>query len=230
MDEDVKAGVGVGRGTALARRQLTQQTTQLDNMPTDLDITAIILAGGQATRMGGEDKGLILLDGRPMLEHVLERIRPQVDQIIINANRNQETYDDFGWPVISDNDRDYRGPLSGIAAVMQLAASRYFVSVPCDAPLLPRDLTGRLHDALEGTSAVSAVADSGESIQPVFALFKKSAEPALKHFIQAGESKVRLWHRQNSSIVVDFSDTPEAFLNINTPKQLHAIEARLRNR
>ncbi len=199
-------------------------------MPADSDITAIILAGGRATRMGGEDKGLILLDGRPMLEHVLERIHPQVDQIIINANRNQEAYEAFGWPVISDNDRNYRGPLSGIATVMQSVSSHCFVTVPCDAPLLPRDLAGRFRDALEGAAAISAVADGGGVIQPVFALFKKSAEPALNHFIQAGESKVRLWHRQNSSIVVDFSDTPEAFLNINTPEQLHAIEARLRNR
>ncbi len=205
-------------------------TSQLDNMPTDSDITAIILAGGQATRMGGEDKGLILLDERPMLEHVLERIHPQVDRVVINANRNREAYEAFGWPVISDHDRNYRGPLSGIATVMQSVSSHCFVTVPCDAPLLPSDLAGRLCDALEGTAARSAVADSGESIQPVFALFRSDAEPALSNFIQAGESKVRLWHRQNSSVVVDFSDTPEAFLNINTPEQLRTIKQRLRNR
>ncbi len=191
------------------------------------DITAIILAGGQATRMGGEDKGLILLDGRPMLAHVLKQITPQVDHIVINANRNQQRYETFGWPVISDLESNFRGPLAGIASVMQTVASNCFVCIPCDAPLLPSHLVEQLHSAIQDSSANSSVAHSGESIQPVFALFKKSAEPALRRFVQAGESKVRLWHHQNSSVVVDFSDTPEAFLNINTPEQLHMIAQQL---
>ncbi len=179
--------------------------------------------------MSGKDKGLIPLQGRPIVEHVLARIRPQVDQVVINANRNRETYGDLGWPVISDHDCNYRGPLSGIATVMQTLDSNWFVCVPCDAPLLPADLVGRLHDVLENTAATCAVAHSGESIQPVFALFKNSAEPALSEFVQSGESKVRLWHEQNGSMIVDFSDNPEAFLNINTPAQLRTIEQRLRN-
>ena len=196
-------------------------------MKTEPDITAIVLAGGQARRMGGRDKGLILLDGRPLVEHVLARIGPQVDHIVISANRNQPAYQRFGWPVISDRNSGYHGPLSGIVSVMQTVTSRCFVSVPCDAPLLPADLVKRLGDALPDSGATCAVAHSGESIQPVFALFKDSAEPALSPFIQAGESKARLWHGRNGSVVVDFSDTPEAFLNINTPDQLRTIEQRL---
>ncbi len=199
-------------------------------MPATPDITAIILAGGRATRMGGKDKGLIPLDGRPMLEHVLDRIRPQVDQIVINANRNRDAYETFGWPVINDHDENYRGPLSGIAAVMHHTTSNWFASVPCDAPLLPADLISRLYDAAKETNAICAVAHNGESIQPVFALFRNTAEPALSDFVRAGEGKVRLWHKKNSSIIVDFSDTPGAFLNINTPTQLQAIEQQLRNR
>ncbi len=196
-------------------------------MKTEPDFTAIILAGGRARRMDGKDKGLLSLNGRPLVEHVLERISPQVDHVIINANRNQPAYQRFGQPVISDRDASYRGPLSGISSVMQTVTSRWFISVPCDAPLLPADLVRRLHDALQDSGAICAVAHSGESIQPVFALFRDSAEPALSHFIQAGESKARLWHSRNSSVVVDFSDTPEAFLNINTPDQLRMIEQRL---
>ncbi len=180
--------------------------------------------------MDGKDKGLILLAGRPMLAHVLERIAPQVECVVINANRNQPRYRMFGRRVIGDLDNSYRGPLSGVVSVMRTVKSSYFVCVPCDAPLLPALLVDRLHRALGNSDATCSVAHNGESIQPVFALFRHGAEPALTRFIESGESKVRLWHDQNSSVMVDFSDTPGAFVNINTPEQLRAVERQLPNK
>ncbi len=162
-----------------------------------------------------------------MLAHVLERIAPQVECVVINANRNQPRYRMFGRRVIGDLDNSYRGPLSGVVSVMRTVKSSYFVCVPCDAPLLPVLLVDRLHRTLRNSGAICSVAHNGESIQPVFALFRHGAEPALTRFIESGESKVRLWHDQNSSVMVDFSDTPGAFVNINTPEQLRAVERQL---
>ncbi|WP_428608182.1 molybdenum cofactor guanylyltransferase MobA, partial [Sedimenticola sp.] len=107
-------------------------------------ITAVILAGGMARRMGGQDKGLIDLDGRPLIAHVLERIQPQVAQVVINANRNLEQYAAFGHPVISDTLSDFQGPLAGFLAVMQQIDSDFIVTLPCDGPCLPDNLVERL--------------------------------------------------------------------------------------
>ena len=189
-------------------------------------ITGIILAGGRATRMGGKDKGLVELAGRPLATHVLERLRPQVGDIVINANRNQDAYRGFGCPVIPDRDDAFRGPLAGIAAVMQAVDSELFVSVPCDAPLLPENLVQRLLEALPTTAGPCSVACSEGVIQPVFALFRKSAVPLIERYLEAGEKKVRRWHRLYHSIPVEF-DHADPFVNINTEAQLRSLEERL---
>ena len=189
--------------------------------------SAVILAGGRARRMDGEDKGLLRLAGKPLLAHVLQRLRPQVGEIFISANRNLERYREFGCPVIRDLHGGYPGPLAGIAAALRRCATPELAVVPCDAPLLPADLVRRLHEALRESRAPCSVAHDGESLQPLFALFRKEAEPALAGYLEQGKGEARRWHRLHGSVVVEFPAGAEAFLNINTPEQLRMLEARL---
>ncbi len=163
-----------------------------------------------------------------MVAHVLKRLQPQVQNIVINANRNLEQYRRFGLPVIPDPDDSHRGPLVGIATVMENVESRYFVSVPCDAPFFPMDLILRLREALKGNSALCSVACWDGSLQPVFALFRKAAKPAIEDYLRSGERKVGRWHQLHHSIPVEFADLPNTFFNINTEEQLHAVEEQLK--
>ncbi len=192
-------------------------------------VTGIILAGGRATRMGGKDKGLMELAGRPLVAHALMRLQPQVADIVISANRNRSLYGRFGWPVVPDPDETRPGPLAGVAAAMGIGEHDYYASVPCDAPHFPRDLIRRLYDALQENDALCSVACNRGAMQPVFALYRKAARPAIERYLQAGESKVRCWHERHRSIRVSFDDhPPHSFLNINTEEQLRTAEIRLR--
>ncbi len=181
------------------------------------EITAVILAGGRGRRMGGKDKGLIEINGLPLIEHVVSAVAPQVGQLFINANRNIEEYRHYGFPVVSDTMADYQGPLAGFASNMAVAETDYIVTIPCDSPLLPADLVQRLVHALQNEDAELAVAHDGKRLQPVFALIKVSLLPSLQEFLQRGDRKIDLWYAEHKMAKADFSDVPETFLNINTP-------------
>jgi molybdopterin-guanine dinucleotide biosynthesis protein A len=182
-------------------------------------ITAVILAGGRSQRMGGEDKGLVELAGKTMVDHVIERIRHQAGSVIINANRNLERYQAFGYPVVSDDIGDYSGPLAGMASAMRLADTDYLASVPCDSPLIPDDLVQRLYEALIRDGADISVAHDGVRMQPVCALLRRGLLPSLLDYLHAGGRKIDLWYSQHHCVTADFSDTPESFVNINTPQE-----------
>jgi molybdenum cofactor guanylyltransferase len=190
-------------------------------------ITGVILAGGRAQRMGGRDKGLIELCGRPMAEHVLTALRPQVGCVIINANRNREQYAALGCPVVADSIGEYFGPLAGTASALQAADTDYVLTVPCDSPLVPEDLALRLAQALAREGAEIVVAHDGERMQPVFALVSRSLLPSLLAYLEAGERKIDLWFARHRLALADFSDRPETFLNVNTPEERAALEDRL---
>jgi molybdenum cofactor guanylyltransferase len=181
------------------------------------EITAVILAGGRGRRMGGKDKGLLQINNLPLIEHVISAVTPQVGQLVINANRNIEEYQRYGFPVVSDAMADYQGPLAGFASTMAAAETNYIVTIPCDSPLLPADLVQRLVHALQSEDAELAVAHDGERLQPVFALIKIELLPSLLQFLQRGDRKIDLWYAQHKIAKADFSDIPETFLNINTP-------------
>ena len=181
------------------------------------EITAVILAGGRGRRMGGKDKGLVEINNLPLIEHVLSAMTPQVGQLVINANRNIEEYQRYGFPVVSDTMEDYQGPLAGFASTMAAAETDYIVTIPCDSPLLPADLVQRLVHALQNEDAELAVAHDGERLQPVFALIRVSLLPSLLEFLRRGDRKIDLWYAQHKIAKADFSDIPETFLNINTP-------------
>ncbi|MEJ2529062.1 MAG: molybdenum cofactor guanylyltransferase MobA [Gammaproteobacteria bacterium] len=189
-------------------------------------ITCVILAGGKSYRFGGNDKGLETLAGRAMVEYVIDAIAPQVDEIVINANRNIELYAGYGFPVIQDS-FDYAGPLAGMAAGIEAATTNLVLTVPCDGPRLPSELVSRLKHGLEQNSAMVSVAHDGERMQPVFALFRREILPEIYSYLQAGGRKLQLWLSQQKLAIADFSDQPDAFINVNTPEDRELIEDRL---
>jgi molybdenum cofactor guanylyltransferase len=195
------------------------------------NVTGVILAGGKARRMGGQDKGLIEINGKAMIHYVIEALKPQVAEILINANRNTEQYEKFAYPVVSDQLENFQGPLAGIAATMGVAKTKYICTCPCDGPLLAQDLVRRLSSAIHPTSSdenVSiAVAHDGKRLQPVYALLNCELRLSLLNYLNQGERKIDLWFAQHKFKAVDFSDRPECFININTPEDQAMISQEL---
>lgn len=195
--------------------------------PTRATVTGLILAGGRGSRMGGVDKGLVLLNGRPMVEHVTRRLRPQVAQLLINANRNVEQYAALGYPVIPDFRDGFLGPLAGMASGLQAATTDYVVTAPCDSPLIGNDLVARLAEAFTRERADITVAHDGERAHPVFLLLRRSLLGDLVAFLDAGGRKIDLWFARHRVALADFRDAPEAFINVNDAEERAAIERRL---
>ncbi len=189
-------------------------------------ITAIVLAGGEGRRMGGLDKGLIALHGRPLVEWVLTRIRPQVTEILISANRNFETYGRFGHPVLPDRTEGFVGPLAGIARGLIEARHELVLAVPCDTPFLPDDLVARLYTALAGGAHDLAVPLAGGRTQNAICLMRRQAGASLAAYLAQGGRKVQEWQRSLRLALADFSDEAGFFVNINRPEQLARLEAR----
>ena len=187
-------------------------------------ITGVVLAGGQGRRMGGVDKGLQLLRGRPMVLWVLERFAPQVDEILVNANQNLETYGAFGHRVVPDAIGGYVGPLAGLHRGLSEARHELIATVPCDSPVLPTDLGARLYSAVESARAELAVARTGDQPHPVFCLCRKSVLASLTSFLAGGGRKIDSWYSALKVVEVPFDDEPEAFSNINTETDLRGFE------
>ncbi len=187
-------------------------------------ITAGILTGGRGRRMGGIDKGLAELDGRPLIEHLLERLRPQTAHILINANRNLEHYRRYGLPVVRDPVDGYQGPLAGFAALLAACEDDWLAVTPCDSPLLPADYLQRLDQARRDSGADIVVAHDGERIQPVHALIARSLLDDLLDFLAGGERKIDLWYARHHWAPADFGDRPETFVNLNRPEDYRQLE------
>lgn len=191
------------------------------------DITAVILAGGMARRMGGEDKGLIELNGRPLLDYVIAGLRSRVGAIIVNANRNLERYREFGYPVVEDIVTGFSGPLAGMATGMQAAGTPLLLTVPCDSPFAPPDLGERLLCVMRDTGAGICVAHDGERLQPVHALLHCRLLPDLLAYLDDGGRKIDTWYARHHMARADFSDMPDMFLNLNTPADRQLLENKL---
>ena len=192
------------------------------------NITAVILAGGKGRRLEGQDKGLVLYKNKALIQHVIERIQLQVGTIVINANRNQKKYENYGYPVISDEMKDFQGPLSGFASAMKKVKTDYIITLPCDGPSLPLDLVSRMIAKLNSYPDISnciAVAHNGERIQPVHALIPVELIDSLEKFLANGDRKIDLWYKKHELVLVDFSDQPDAFFNINKKEQLKGVIA-----
>jgi molybdopterin-guanine dinucleotide biosynthesis protein A len=184
------------------------------------DITGVVLAGGQGRRMGNVDKGLVELDGRPLVAHVVDRLVPQVAALVINANRHADDYARLGYPVVADAIGGFAGPLAGLHAGLSAATTPFVVTAPCDSPFLPGDLVARLARAFEDSRLDIAVARTFEQAHPVFALVRRSLLPHLERYLEAGGRKIDAWYASLAVAEVSFDDEADAFRNINTRDEL----------
>lgn len=187
-------------------------------------ITGVVLAGGLGRRMGGTDKGLQELRGQPMVHWVIERLAPQVDELLINANQNGERYAAFGHRVVPDQIPDFAGPLAGLHAALSAATHPLVATAPCDSPFLPADLISRLFSALTAANADLAVAKTFDQAHPVFCLCRRSVLPHLTEFLESGGRKIDRWYSTLNIVEVAFDDEAEAFENINTRDELARFE------
>ncbi|KXS37890.1 MAG: molybdopterin-guanine dinucleotide biosynthesis protein A [Halomonadaceae bacterium T82-2] len=190
------------------------------------EVTAVILAGGEGRRMGGRDKGWEPLAGRPLIAHALDRLTPQVDRVLINANRSLERYRELGYPLVSDREAGYHGPLMGMWSALCAVETPWALFVPCDSPALPEDLVVRLRQGI-GDCRI-AVAHDGERAHPVVALIDTALRDDLGEALAAGERKIDRWYARHPWCHVDFADRREAFANLNSPDERDAMERRLR--
>lgn len=210
------------------------------------DITGLVLAGGEGSRMGHADKGLILLQGQPLAAWAARRLASQVGPLLLNANRHIAQYEALGWPVVcdagfggdfsSDSPPRHTGPLAGFLAGLQHCRTPWLATVPCDTPCFPGDLVARLADAVQARQADIAVvctpgADGSRVLQPVFCLMKASLQTSLQDFIAQGGQRVRQWAQQHACVQVLIeprdSDGPASFFNANTPEDLQWLEQTL---
>ena len=183
-----------------------------------MSVSGIVLAGGLGRRMGGVDKGLQTLHGKAMIEHVLARLAPQVDEIVINANQNVPRYQAFGHRVVSDRITGFAGPLAGLHAGLAAVSHPLAVTVPCDSPFLPADLVARLGEHIGANDL--AVAKTGDQPHPVFALVRRSVAGNLEAFLAGGGRKIDAWYASLKVVEVSFDDEADAFRNINTLEEL----------
>ncbi|MGE0314834.1 MAG: molybdenum cofactor guanylyltransferase MobA [Lautropia sp.] len=197
-------------------------------------VTGVVICGGHGRRIQPAaptiaaapiEKGLVLAGGREMVAAVLDRLSPQVDAVVVNANRRLDRYRALGHPVVPDVLAD-AGPLAGLLAAMPACRTRWLATVPCDAPALPRDLVARLADAAVTARARAAFARCGDRAQPVFALVDTSLRPDLERYLHAGGRRLDAWFASVDAVPVDFGD-PASFVNINTATDLAAFEASL---
>ena len=192
------------------------------------DVTALVLAGGQARRMGGGDKGLISVGDRAMVQWVAQAVASQCAEVLISANRNIEQYHALtGLRVIEDTVEGYAGPLAGMATGLAQCETPFLLCVPCDSPLIAPDLVSRLLASLLQENAQLAVAHDGERMQPVFVLLRRELLESMQAFLQSGGRKIDAWYTQHNTALTPFTDRLDMFDNINTPEQRDALQVRL---
>ena len=186
------------------------------------EIIGVVLAGGRATRMGGKDKGLQFLNGKPLWQHVADALAGQVSARVLSANRHIDIYQRSGLPVYQDTLADYPGPLAGMLSVMQQDRGEWFVFCSCDTPFIPACLVERMVQQ-RGDSRV-VWAHDGERDHTTIALIHRSLIPALQDYLAAGERRVMVFMRQSGGHSVDFSDLKSAFVNVNTLEDLQTMQ------
>ena len=197
-------------------------------MDKSIKIIGVILSGGAGERLGGVDKGLQHYQGKPLIEHVIERLKGQVDELIICANRNIETYEQYGYSVVMDAEpENYQGPLAGITSTIQHITKQGHSSnnhclliSSCDSPNLPFDHAIKLIQSISESEHSSSVVNDGERIQNLHCVIKQQAWPLLEEFYTRGERAMYKWHHKNGSVEVDFSNQTDHFSNINTIQML----------
>lgn len=188
------------------------------------DICGVVLAGGLGRRLGGKDKGLLQLHGKPFVEHIIDKLSPQVGEVLINANRNQSLYAAFG-KVIQDELEDYQGPLAGMLAAMNHTKKKWIVTVPCDGINIPDYMVTQLCESASQNNSLIATAHDGDRLQPVHALINCSLKDSLNDYLINGNRKIDHWYEQHQFATADFRETTELFRNVNTPTEKEDLGA-----
>lgn len=220
---------GLSQDARLSDSRMTEQENRRGSETTQPlpSVTAVVLAGGQGQRMGGEDKGWVQFNGRPMIHHVLEHITPQVDAVLINANRTREAYESLGFPVVEDLEAGFHGPLMGMLTGLTHAKTDWVLFVPCDTPLLPENIAAKLLTSVQENRVDIAVVHDGERLQPVISVVNRRLLPSLQNWLNEGKRKIDRWYMQHAMVVVPFDAPEEVFMNLNTPEEVQALEQRL---
>lgn len=203
----------------------------MSQCPSD-QLTGIILAGGRGVRVGGEDKGLLVFNGEPIVKKVFKSLNQQVHMVVVSANRHVEEYQSFGVPVVKDRLPDYQGPLAGIEAALTVCMTPYALVVPCDAPFIRHDLAQKLYDKMEETNVNIVFAQSyteqGEvAAEPTFALIRSCMLSHLRAYLDSGKRKVLGWYEltDHASVLID---DPLCFANANTPEDFDRLSSQVR--
>jgi len=181
----------------------------------------VVLAGGQGRRVDEQDKGLLELRGKKLVEHVIQKLSLQTNNIVIVANRNIETYTAFGFPVVSDRIEGFQGPLAGIDAAFSVTGSSFLLCVPCDSPFIPDDLMDRLISAATGNNPI-VVASDGERLHPVISLVHRSVWQDIQDRLSEGRLRLMDWIEAAGYDVADFSTSHELLQNLNTIEQINS--------
>jgi len=187
-------------------------------------VTGLILAGGLARRMDGQDKGLIILAGISLIERCINTLSPQVEQLFISANRNIAQYQKLSFPILRDATDKHEGPLAGLQRALENSPDMPVLVVPCDAPLFPAQLATRLWTAYQDNRYLAVIPHDGTRLQPLFGLFPPASLESLTHYLSTGQRKVETWVTSLPHKVVDFSEQSAHFLNINTTDDLRRAE------
>ena len=203
----------------------------MSQCPSD-QLTGIILAGGRGVRVGGEDKGLLVFNGEPIVKKVFKSLNQQVHMVVVSANRHVEEYQSFGVPVVKDRLPDYQGPLAGIEAALTVCMTPYALVVPCDAPFIRHDLAQKLYDKMEETNvnivfAQSYTAQGEVAAEPTFALIRSCMLSHLRAYLDSGKRKVLGWYEltDHASVLID---DPLCFANANTPEDFDRLSSQVR--
>jgi len=194
-------------------------------IPPPEQVTGVILAGGQARRMGGKDKGLIQCAGRPLVSYAIEALSPLCSRTLINANRSLEEYQRFDLPVVTDSISGFHGPLAGILSALETAHTEYVLVTPCDCPRLSSDSLGRVLSSLEDKHKDIAIAHDGKRLHPVVMALRTRLAGDLSCWLTSGKRKIDAWAQRHHWVAVDLSDNAFQFININTPEELEEYES-----
>ncbi len=187
-------------------------------------VTGVILAGGKGRRMSGKDKGLLIVNGHPLIENIVNLFAPQVDELLINANRNINKYEQYGYQVIEDKLSGYQGPLAGMSTGLHYASNQHVVFVPCDTYAIPHNLVTRFLSCMNETKKEICVAHDGKRLHTVYALISKSCTESLDHYLADGKRKAEDWIKSQAYTTTDFSDSAKYFRNLNTPDDFIQID------
>lgn len=189
------------------------------------NITGVILAGGQSQRMGGQDKAWLSIAGQTLIEWVSQNLRPQVNHRVVNANRHFENYRRLQMPVIPDVQFIGKGPLAGIWSVFSALNDEYILTVPCDVPFFPTDLSQQLYTALRQNKCLAAVASYQGKLEPAFALIHRQLKPVILSYLNHEQLQLQQFLLQQQAAVVNFRRVDAlTFVNVNTPADAQNLE------